>query len=178
MAELATLARPYAKAAFEFARAQNDLSGWSEMLALAADVTEQKIVQTMLNAPSTTAAEKSRQFIEVCGDALNEKAQNLVHVLADNKRLDLLPKIRVLFEDFKAQAEKTLDVKVTSAFKVASKLEKTLIQALTKKLDRKVSLQTSVDKTLLGGAIINAGDMVIDGSVKGRLAKLAEAMKA
>lgn len=178
MAELTTLARPYAKAAFEFARAQSDLAGWSDMLETAAAVASDKSIQAMLSTPSITALEKSALFTSVCGDALNDKGQNLVQILAENKRLDLLPEIYALFENLKAQAEKTLDVSITSAFEVSGGVAEKLIQALTKKLDRKVTLQTLVDSTLIGGALINAGDMVIDGSVKGRLAQLAEAMKA
>lgn len=177
MAELTTLARPYAKAAFEFARAQNDLAGWSSMLGTAAAVASNKTVQNMLSTPSIAAPEKGAMFVSVCGDALNEKGQNLVQVLAENKRMDLLPEIYALFENLKAQVEKTLDVSITSAFEVSNELAEKLVQALSKKLDRKVTLQTSVDSTLIGGALINAGDMVIDGSIRGRLAQLAEAMK-
>ncbi|WP_045856365.1 F0F1 ATP synthase subunit delta [Teredinibacter purpureus] len=177
MAELTTLARPYAKAAFEAARNAKALTEWSEALTLAANVTGQDKVKSLLSSPNLTAEQKSASLVELCGDTLNDAQQNFISVLAENGRLSLLPQVQQLFELYKANQEKAVDVDIQSAFEMTSEIEEKLAKTLTAKLDRKVTLQTSVDKSLLGGAIIRAGDTVIDGSVRGKLAKLAEAMQ-
>jgi F-type H+-transporting ATPase subunit delta len=178
MAELTTLARPYAKAAFEFASTANNLQSWFEALEVSAAVAEQEQVQKSLSASGLSAAQKASIFIEVCGDNMDENQKNFIHTLASNKRLALLPFVKELFGRMKAQQEKTIDVEVTAAYELPVDLINKLAQALSAKLDRKVSVQGSVDKSLLGGVIIRTGDTVIDGSVRGRLAKLAEAMKS
>mgnify|MGYP003651526447 CR=1 FL=1 len=178
MAELTTLARPYAKAAFEFAREQKDLAGWHEALSQAALTADNDTVETLLSSPSLTSAQKGQKFCELCGDTLNEKQQNFVSVLAENNRLSLLPQVAELFELYKANQEKTVDVEVQTAFEISSELEQKLAATLKAKLDREVALTTTVDKSLIGGALIRAGDTVIDGSARGRLAKLSEAMNA
>lgn len=178
MAELTTIARPYAKAAFEFARHSNDLAGWANALSLLSAVAQSDGMNSVQNAPDLTAEQKSAAFIEVCGEELNAGQQNFVKTLAENKRLPLLPQVLELYELFKANQEKAIDVDVQTAFEISSDLQSKLAETLSKKLDREVTLQTSVDKSLLGGALIRAGDTVIDGSVRGRLAKLAEAMNA
>ncbi|MGH1373059.1 MAG: F0F1 ATP synthase subunit delta [Cellvibrionaceae bacterium] len=178
MAELTTLARPYAKAAFESADAAGELQKWSEMLTLAAAVSQQDGMIKALVSPALTAQQKAKAFVDVCGDELNASAVNLMNVLADNQRLTLLPQIQELFEYHKAQREQSVDVEVTTAFELAGDLQDKLAKALSAKLDREVSLTASVDKALLGGALVRAGDTVIDGSVRGRLAKLAEAMNS
>ena len=178
MAELSTLARPYAKAAFERALETSDLSSWYEALQLAAQVSQAETMKLLLLSPSLTNEEKSTAFVDVCGDALDKQQQNFLKVLADNKRLGLLPEIFALYGLYKANQEKTVDVDISTAFEISSAMQKTLAETLKKKLNRDVTLQTSVDDSLLGGALIRAGDTVIDGSVRGRLAKLAEAMNA
>lgn len=178
MAELTTLARPYAKAAFEYARAQKDLSGWSQALSLAAAITVEANVSKILASPSRTAEQKSQAYIDVCGDKLNAQQQNFIRVLAENKRLPLLGEISTLFEMYKANQEKTLDVDVQSAFEIDAAVTEKLKTALSQKLDREVKLQTTINKDLIGGALIRAGDTVIDGSIRGRLAKLGEALGA
>lgn len=178
MAELTTLARPYAKAAFEFAREHKDLAGWQGALSQAALVAENDVVETLLSSPNLTSAQKGQKFSELCGDALNEKQQNFVKALAENNRVNLLPQVVELFELYKANQEKTVDVEVQTAFELSSELEQKLAATLKAKLDREVTLTTTVDKSLIGGALIRAGDTVIDGSARGRLAKLSEAMNA
>ncbi len=178
MAELSTLARPYAKAAFEYARAANDLQGWSEQLAAAAAVAQQETMQSVLASPSLTSEQQAQAFVDVCGDALNAKGSNFVKVLAANKRLALLPEIYALFEAHRAAQEKSVDVAITTAIELDADTQQKLAQALKSKLDREVSVQVTVDEKLLGGVVIKAGDLVIDGSLRGRLAKLAAAMNA
>lgn len=176
MAELTTLARPYAKAAFEFARDVNALDRWSNMLATVAAVVEQPTVAELLNSPNYTAEQKGQKLVQVCGDDLDGKVANFIQYLAKNGRLGLLPEVRELFELFKANHEKTIDVDVATAFELTEAEQQKLLDSLKAKLQREVNLQTAVDKSLIGGAVVRAGDLVIDGSVRGRLAKLAETM--
>jgi len=178
MAELTTLARPYAKAAFEFAQAASNVQSWYEALEVSAAVVSQAQVKQALAASGLSAQQKASVFVQVCGDQLDEKQQNFIRTLESNKRLALLPYIKELFARMKAQQEKTIDVEVTAAYELPVDLINKLAQALSAKLDRKVSVQGSVDKSLLGGVVIHTGDTVIDGSVRGRLAKLAEALKS
>ena len=178
MAELTTLARPYAKAAFEYALAANKLQPWFEALEVSAAVADQEQVKKALGSSSLTAEQKASAFVQVCGDNLDGKIKNFIHTLAANKRLALLPYIRDLFARMKEQQEKTIEVEVTAAYELPVDLINKLAQSLSAKLNRSVTLQSSVDKSLLGGVIIHTGDMVIDGSVRGRLAKLAEALKS
>jgi len=174
MAELITLARPYAKAAFEYARTGKSLDAWSSSLAVVAGVIQQPVVEENLDSPTKTSEQKAALVIELCGEEIDAKVKNFVAVMADNKRLGLLVEVQQLFEDFKSQQEKFSDIKVSSAFKLDSAVEKTLADKLRKALDSEVALSTSIDKSLIGGVVIRAGDMVIDGSVRGRLAKLSE----
>ena len=178
MAELTTLARPYAKAAFEYARAAGQLQLWSEGLALVATVSQEETVSKLLNAPGLTSQAKLAELLAICGEDIDAKVKNFVSVLADNKRLELLADVSALFEHLKAQQEKSVDVDVITAFELADAQQQQLAKALSTKLDREVNLVNSIDKSILGGALVRAGDTVIDGSVRGRLVKLAEAMNA
>jgi F-type H+-transporting ATPase subunit delta len=178
MAELSTLARPYARAAFEFARDRGELASWSAQLATAAAVTREPAMESVLGNPSLTAEQHAQTLKDVCGDVLDSAGSNFVSILASNKRLSLLPEISALFEQYKANQEKTVDVKVFSAFDVAEQTEQALARVLRTKLEREVNVVSQVDKSLLGGVLIRAGDLVIDGSVRGRLNKLAEAMNS
>ena len=177
MAELSTLARPYARAAFEYA-VNEDLAAWSTQLALAAVVAQAENMVKVLSSPSLTSAQQSKHFIDVCGDELSDKVQNFIKVLAENKRLALLPEISTLYEQFKANREKSVDVEVATAYELDAAIQEKLATALSGKLEREVNVQTSVDKDLLGGVVIRAADVVIDGSIRGRLNKLAEAMNS
>jgi F-type H+-transporting ATPase subunit delta len=178
MAELSTLARPYAKAAFEYALDKNELSKWSAQLATAAAVALEPGMAAVLNNPSLTAAQQAGTLSEVCGDSLSAQARNFIAILASNKRLALLPEISELFAQYKANQEKTVDVEVVSAFDLADSARDRLAEVLGRKLERKVEVRTSTDSNLLGGVLIRAGDLVIDGSVRGKLDKLAEAMNS
>lgn len=178
MAELSTLARPYAKAAFEYALAHNDLAGWSRQLGTAAAVAGTETMVKLLSSPELTSEQRAKALLDVCGDALDDRARNFVCVLAENKRLMLLPEILALFEQLKANQEKSVDVDVVSAFPLEQAVAERLAQALRGKLQRDVSINASVDQSLIGGVLVRAGDVVIDGSVRGRLAKLATAMNS
>ncbi|MGS2718346.1 F0F1 ATP synthase subunit delta [Eionea flava] len=176
MAELITLARPYAKAAFEYARSDSKLDAWSSSLAAAASVVQQSVVEGLLDSPTKTSEEKAALVIELCGDELDGKVKNFISVMAENKRLSLLKEVQALFEDFKSQQEKFSDITVSTAFDIDEAVEKSLKEKLSKVLEGDVALSTTIDKALIGGVVIRAGDMVIDGSIRGRLAKLSEAI--
>ena len=178
MAELSTLARPYARAAFEYAREHDALAQWSQQLTTAATVTVAEGMEGVLNNPSLTGEQQAQTLNDVCADALGSEMQNFVSILSSNKRLALLPEIHSQFELFKANHEKSVDVEVVSAFDLADATANKLAEVLGKKLERDVKVSTATDRDLLGGVLIRAGDLVIDGSVRGRLNKLAEAMNS
>jgi F-type H+-transporting ATPase subunit delta len=176
MAELSTLARPYARAAFEYAAQAGELQSWSDSLSTAGSVAQQSNVVDLLSSPSVTAQQQATALIEICGDALDEKGQNFLTVLSENHRLQLLPEISLQFDILKANREKSVDVELVAAHELDAEQQQKLSEALSAKLERKVNMQVSLDKNLLGGAVIRAGDLVIDGSIRGRLAKLAESL--
>lgn len=177
MAELATLARPYANAVFELAKSEQRLGDWSNMLAfLAAAAAEPKVSQ-LLDSPDLPAEQKAARLVEVCGESLNDRAKSLVRLLARNKRLGVIEELRNQFETRKAEEERVLEVEIVSAFELAPEQAESLRAALARKFDREVSVTGRVDGHVLGGAIIRAGDTVIDGSVRGRLDKLSEALQ-
>jgi F-type H+-transporting ATPase subunit delta len=178
MAELSTLARPYAKAAFQAAVDAGELQAWSDMLVVASEVAQNEDMAKLLSHPGLTGQQQAQTLIDVCGDKLNGSVQNLVNVLAENKRISLMPQILEQFEHLKAELEKAVDVQIISAFEVSDESKQKLTDALKAKLAKDVRVTTTVDSTLVGGAIIRAGDMVIDGTVRGKLAKLAEAMNS
>lgn len=178
MAELTTLARPYARAAFEVAQSDSELSQWLDALTTASAVVSHDKVKALLASPGLTAGQKSEAIIEVLGKLSNPKFGNFLVTLTEHKRLSLLPFIRELFIGLKSQYEKISEVSVSTAYPISDELMKTLTDALVEALQREVKISTSVDESLLGGVVIRAGDTVIDGSVKGRLAKLAETVKA
>ena len=178
MAELTTLARPYAKAAFEVALQDAALDNWAKMLGLTASIAAQESVHTLLINPALSSEQIAQSFIDVCGDELNDKGQNFIMLLSENKRLGLLSEIAALFENLKAIQEQSVDVEITTAFEISSEISDKLAQALKSRLQREINLATSVDESLIGGAVIRAGDTVIDSSVRGKLTKLAESMKS
>jgi F-type H+-transporting ATPase subunit delta len=172
MAERATIARPYAKAAFEYARAANALAAWSQGLKVAAEIVADPRVAELINDPRWTAANLAGLIVDAAGPRLDAAMQNFVRVLAENHRLVLLPEIAAHYEAARAQVENTVDVEVVSAVALDAAQAEKLKQALNARLRRQVRMQSSVDASLLGGAVIRAGDLVIDGSLKGRLDRL------
>jgi F-type H+-transporting ATPase subunit delta len=173
VAERATIARPYAKAAFEYARAANGFAEWSQGLRQAAEIVSDPRVAPLTKSPQWTAANLVSLITDVAGAELNAGMQNFVRVLAENHRLLLLPEIAAHYEVLRSAVENTVDVEVVSAVPLDAAQSDKLKQALSKRLKRQVRMQNSVDATLLGGAVVRAGDLVIDGSLKGRLQRLA-----
>ncbi|MFT4938039.1 MAG: F-type H+-transporting ATPase subunit delta [Paraglaciecola sp.] len=177
MSELTTIARPYAQAAFDSAVESKTIAGWQEMLVFAAEVAKNDAIQDLLSG--AVAAEKLADiFNSICGDQLNQSGQNLIKILAENKRLLVLPQISALFNQLKADFDKEIDVDVTSAIELDKKQLADISAALEKRLARKVKLNCNVDSELLAGLLIRAGDTVIDGSIKSKLNRLADALQA
>jgi F-type H+-transporting ATPase subunit delta len=173
VAERATVARPYAKAAFEYARGANALAGWSQALQTVSEIVADPRVAHLTKSPSLTAADLADLVIDVAQPKLDAGMQNFVRVLAENHRLLLLPEIAAHYEQFRSAVENTVDVEVTSAVPLNDAQSQKLKQALSTRLKRQVRMRMAVDATLLGGAVVRAGDLVIDGSLKGRLERLA-----
>lgn len=176
MAQFTTMARPYARAAFESAASNGTLEQWSSMLGLLAALQQHGKVAAYLATPALGGEGQAKALLDLCGDALNEQGSNFVRMLAANKRLPLLPEIVTLFEALKAESEKTIDVEVSSAFALGAEAQDKLAAALKQRLQRNVKLNTQVDAALIGGVVIRAGDLVIDGSVRGKLNKLVESI--
>ena len=177
MADLATLARPYANAAFDVARSSEQLSVWARALGLMAAATVEPKLRKLIGSPSVEAPRKAEMISGLCGEDITDVVRRFVHVLAENKRLALLPGIFAQFEALRAQEEKSLDVEVVSAFEMSDEETQTLAAALKIRFDRDVRLESSVDASLLGGAIVRAGDTVIDGSVRGKMQKMTETLQ-
>lgn len=173
MAEKATIARPYARAAFEFAQTNGTFKQWSEALSIAAAVVTDPSVAKLLNHPRVTAAQLVELIAQVAGSSLDGSAQNFVATLAHNRRLGLLPHIAKMYEVLRADVERVADVDVISAVPLDAAQQQRLTAALQTRLKRSVRLHCSVDASLMGGAIVRSGDLVIDGSVKERLGRLA-----
>ena len=177
MAELNTLARPYAKAVFQQALQEGDLASWEKQISVLSAICQTENVSKIITSPSITSEQQASILVELCADELSSKGRNFVAVLAENKRLGLLPQIQHLFAELKANQERTVDVEISTAFPLGDEIQGKLADSLAKKLEREIRVNTLVDKNLVGGILVRAGDIVIDGSVRGRLAKLAESMK-
>jgi F-type H+-transporting ATPase subunit delta len=176
MAEKSTIARPYAQAIFSLAMDQKRLADWSEQLALTAAVVADDSLSALIGNPRIAKEKVATLVIEVCGDNLDKAGQDMVRVLVDNDRLELLPEICAQFEEYRAEAEKVVQAQVTAAYPVSDAHKASIIAALKQRLGREVTLDCQVDETLLGGAIIRAGDMVIDGSITGHLDRLTHTL--
>ncbi|MGF1683420.1 F0F1 ATP synthase subunit delta [Photobacterium minamisatsumaniensis] len=177
MSDMTTIARPYAKAAFDLAVEQGELVQWAEMLTFAAEVANNETVQDILD--SGYAADKLTEiFVSVCGEQLNEFGQNLLKVMAENGRLKALPAVCDGFMLLKSEHEKTIDAEVTSAVALDDSQLDAISTKLAKRLDRKVKLNCSVDETLIAGVVIRAGDLVIDNSVRGKLDRLSDTLQS
>ena len=176
MAELTTVARPYAQAVFERAQETGRFADWSAELQFAAAVAVDPQMADTIESTRLTKAELAELFISVCAERLNDDARNLVRLLAENRRLMLLPEIAAVYEVLRAAAERTIEAEMVSAFPLDDAQRGRIAEALKARLGRNVTLSATVDESLIGGAIIRAGDLVIDGSVRGKLGRLASAL--
>ncbi|NVC95253.1 F0F1 ATP synthase subunit delta [Vibrio natriegens] len=177
MSDLTTIARPYAKAAFDFAVEKDQLDQWGQMLSFAAEVAKNEQMTELLT--SSFSAEKMAEiFVAVCGDQVDANGQNLLKVMAENGRLTALPDVCEQFFILKKEHEKEIDVEVISASELSDEQLANIGSKLEARLERKVKLNCSIDETLLGGVIIRAGDLVIDDSARGRLNRLSDALQS
>ncbi len=173
MSQRITLARPYAEAVFRLAQEQGRLKQWSETLAALAVIAGDRDMIALAHNPKFSRERLLALFLEVAKDVLDEQGTNFIKLILDNQRLELLPEIAMLFEQQKADAENSVDVEVISAFALDNSQLESLAQTLQKKLGRQINLSTRVDADLIGGMIVRAGDLVIDGSVTGHLNDLS-----
>ncbi len=173
MAEQITIARPYAEAVFEIARAEKALPAWSQLLADLVELIALPEVWQVITSPRLSSSEVTALLLEIVGDGVDARGQNLLRLLAQNRRMIVLPEILVRYEQLRAEAENTVSAEVTSARPLNEQQQQLLAEAIKSKLGREVKLTCEVDESLLGGAVVRAGDLVIDGSARGKLEKLA-----
>ena len=176
MAEKRTIARPYAQAVFDLACKANALGRWSEMLALLAAIAADERMQGLIDNPRIDEQQLRDVFLGVAGDRLDKQGAALLELLIENRRLGYLPEIAALYEGYRAEAEKVVHAEVIAAFPVSDEQRDAIAAALKRRLGREVDIESRTDQSLIGGAIIRAGDMVIDGSVRGHLDRLAQAL--
>ncbi len=177
MSELTTIARPYAKAAFELAVEKGTVEAWNEMLFFAGQVISDEQVQALLGSIATES-QQSEIIIKLCAEQLNEQGQNLIKLMAENERLAAIPAVAELFAELKADYDKEIEVDVVSATVLADDTQAKLVAALEKRFARKVKLNCSIDEAIVSGLVIKAGDTVIDGSVRGKLDRLATSLQS
>jgi F-type H+-transporting ATPase subunit delta len=177
MSELTTIARPYAKAAFDFAVEAGAIDKWHEMLAFAAEVTQNETMANYLSG-GLSVEQLQTLFINVCAEQLDDKGQNFVKVMAENQRLVVLPQVLDQFGALRAEYEKEISVDVASAVELSADKVTAISAALEKRLARKVKLNCTVDANVVSGLVIKAGDLVIDGSIRGKLNRLASTMQS
>jgi len=176
MAELVTIARPYAEAVFKLACEKSNLAGWSDMLALLATVARDPQMQACINNPNLSTQQIENLILGIAGDQLDGAGRNFVQVLAQNGRLEALPQIQILYEGLRHEREGVLDARIISALPLNDEQTKQLVARLETKYQRKISVQVEVDPQLIGGVKIMVGDKVIDATVRGRLDAMAAAL--
>ncbi len=176
MAEKTTIARPYAKAAFDLAHGEGKLGEWSEMLQLLSAIAADADFAALAANPKVADEKIAEAMISIVSNKMVTGGENLVKLLVENKRLNVLSEIAGQFDQLRADAEKTIEAEVISAFEVGAAEQDKIKTALKNRLGREVTLTCKIDESLMGGAIVRAGDLVIDGSVKGQLKDLAAAM--
>jgi F-type H+-transporting ATPase subunit delta len=176
MAELVTVARPYAVAAFGHAKAKGQLPQWSEMLAFVVTLYQNERMQAALHNPRLTREEVQRMLLAVCGDRIDGPVRNLLTVLAQNNRLEALPAVRDLFEQLKASYENELEAHIDSAFPLTDEQLRVLVQKLEVRTGRKVRATVRVLPELIGGVRVHVGDDLWDASVRGQLETMASAL--
>lgn len=176
MSEAITIARPYAQAAFDEAQKLNALREWSEMLLSMAQAVNHPEVQAAVGNPRVPAVQIAALVEALLGTTASTQQKNFMRIVAGNGRLRVLPEISELFEARKAEAEKSVNVLVDSAFELSAAQQDKIAASLKKRLAREIKLTCNVKKELLGGVVIRAGDKVIDGSALTRLAEMANAL--
>jgi len=176
MSNVTTLARPYAKAAFELAGTEDATGGWNEMLVLASAMVTEESMAELLDSPQVSGGQLVQVLSDTAGEAFDTRFRDFLSVLTENKRLPLLPEIAAQYQTLREEADKLLRVKVVSAFALDEDQATRMKAALARRFDREILLESEVDSSVIGGAVIYAGGQVIDGSLKDRLAKLSNSL--
>ncbi len=174
MTETATLARPYAEAVFKTAKESAALVQWSQTLKFLSAVVQDPEIASAMGNPAVDRQKFTELLLDICAQQIDDQGANFIKLLVHNGRLALLPHIAALYEQYKAEDEGYVDVDVWSAFALNKQEVQKLSAALTKRLNKKVNVNVAIDKSLIGGILVRAGDQVIDGSIKGRLQQLAK----
>lgn len=176
MAEAITVARPYAQAAFDEAHELGELKSWSDILQSVAQAVINPEVRAIITSPRMVKSQLVDLMLALSSGKVSENQRNFIKLLIEGQRLTLLPEIVMLFEVMRAEAEKNVDVVVTSAFDLSEAQKQKITVALKKRMGREIRLSCETDRKLLGGIIIRAGDKVIDGSARTHLSELANAL--
>lgn len=176
MADNSTLARPYAKAVFQIAFDEGALASWGDALAALADLVSRPEIAALIGHPSLTRADLTEALNQGLAGKLSKEAVSLVDLLVQNGRLAALPSLAEQFDQLRAEAESRVDVEITSAIEVPGAQQDQLAAAIRQRLQREVTIDWSTDPELIGGALIRAGDLIIDGSIRGELSRLKTAV--
>ncbi len=176
MAELATIARPYAEAAFALAKQRGELGKWSEMLLLMVGVYEDSEFQSAIAAPAVTGADVERLMLGICGERIDGNARNFIQLLVGNGRLPTIGEVRRLFEQLKSEDEGVVEAQITTAYPLENEQLEKIVALLAKRYDKKINPDVNVDSALIGGIKVQVGDKVWDASVRGRLHEMAAAL--
>lgn len=178
MAEAITIARPYAEAVFRLALESKDLSQWSKILQIAAEIAQDDQIKLLVGNPLVSAMQLSELILEIGGKKFTREARNFIKLMVENKRVHVMPQVMELFEQLKAQHEGVLEAKIITAFKLEGGQLDKLVTDLEKKFNRKVEAQVSVDPEIIGGVKVEIGDEIFDASVRGKLEAMTIALKS
>ncbi len=178
MAEAVTVARPYAEAVFKLAVAKNTLKEWSNMLLHAAEIAQTDQIKALIGNPVVTTRQLGELLLEIGKNKFNREGSNFLLMLAENKRISVLPQISQLFEHLKAQHDGMLEANIISAFQMNDAQLRQLVVNLERKFKRKIIAKVQVDPELIGGVVVEIGDEIFDASVRGKLEAMANALKS
>ena len=178
MAEISTIARPYAVAIFILAKEEKALSKWSDMLSLMSGIVENEDINSFINDSKILDEDREKLILNICGDKINSSGKNLIKLLVEYKRLLILSSITLLFEELKDKDEGVIEAEIIMAEQPDKKLVAKLLQSLEKRFNKKIEGKVVIDKSIVGGTKIVVGDTVIDASVRGQLDNLAYTLKA
>ena len=178
MAEISTIARPYAVAIFNLAKEEKTLSEWSDMLSLMSGIIKNEDINSFINDSKVLDTDREKLILNICGDKINASGQNLIKLLVEYKRLSILSEITLLFEELKAKDEGVIEAEIIMADQPDKKMVENLLKSLEKRFNKKIEGKVVIDKSIVGGTKIIVGDTVIDASVRGQLDNLAYTLKA
>lgn len=173
MLEKTTIARPYAQAVFELAQETSGVSEWSDALAVLSQIVSDSQMRLLVNNPKISHEQLQDLVIGIGNDAFPQPFRNFVKVLVSASRLQYAPQVAELFEAMRAEAEGTIDVEVRAAYELDQAQEDNIARRISERLGKKVKISSTIDESLIGGAVIRAGDSVIDASLRGRLNEMA-----